>query len=179
VPGPRIVAPWGLRGTWHRTPLLAQAAEQFKTAVSRAETGLESREIHRHKVWATLGLHSAGGGAAYTPQEACFGPIRNMVKWHKRPSKAATLCHNFDSEMPCRRARPTTNDKASSLLPMNSFGKIVETRVRQLVGFAPDATELPAVLPETDIMRQPGTLSRSTPSRPAQNTGTGPARSAS
>ena len=82
-----------LRGRWHRDPLLARAAERFGTAVSRAEKGPESGGIRRHKFWGTCSLRSDDLGAAHTPQEPCFGSIPNMAKWHKRPQKAATLCH--------------------------------------------------------------------------------------
>ena len=82
-----------LRGRWHRNPFLPRAAERFGTAVLRDEKGLESGGIRRHKFWATCILRSDNLIAARTPQEPCFGSIPNMAKWHKRPEKAATLCH--------------------------------------------------------------------------------------
>jgi hypothetical protein len=82
-----------LAGRWHRNPLLARAAERFGTAISRAENGPESTGMSRHTFFAARSLRSDNLGASNTLQEPCFGSIPNMEKWHKRPQKAATLCH--------------------------------------------------------------------------------------
>ena len=82
-----------LKGRWHRAPLLVQAPEQFKTAISRPEKGLESGGIILHKFPDNRRLCFDDLVAAHTPQNSCFRSIPNMQKWHKRPKKAATLCH--------------------------------------------------------------------------------------
>ena len=92
------LARWGdqfrrLKGRWHRAPSLVQAPEQFKTAISRPKKRLESGGMIRHKFRGSRRLCFDDLGAAHTPRNSCFGSIPNMQKWHKRPQKAATLCH--------------------------------------------------------------------------------------
>ena len=78
---------------WHTTPLLARTDEQFETAVSRPEKASKSAGIDRHKFLQKRDLRPNDLGAPQIPQEPCFGSIPNLGKWHKRPRKAATLCH--------------------------------------------------------------------------------------
>ena len=82
-----------LKRRWHRDPCLARAAERFGTAVLRDEKALKSGGMRRYNLWTTCRLRSEDLGALHTPQEPGFGSIPNTAKWHKRPQKAATLCH--------------------------------------------------------------------------------------
>ena len=82
-----------LEGRWHRDPFLAQAAERFGTAVSRDEKALKSGGVRRYKLWIMCSLRTGNLSTPHTAHEPRFASIPNMVKWHKRPRKAATLCH--------------------------------------------------------------------------------------
>ena len=167
-------------GRWHRRSVLPLSEARAGTAASAGEE-LERGGSHRFKSWGIRNLRSGNLNTGAPRRNSAIDQFQARRSGTKGVSKAATLCHNFDSEMPCRRARPTTNAKPPSLLPPNSFGKIVDRLpIRQMVGFE-RGRHRNAGRPTRDGYNtlSQGSLSRSTPSRPAQATGTGPARSAS
>jgi hypothetical protein len=68
---------------------------QSNMVISGCESEIVSCRQERHKCCNSGSLRSEQVRGLSSPTEHRSGSIPSMTKWHKRPQKAATLCHFF------------------------------------------------------------------------------------
>jgi hypothetical protein len=116
---------------WHRLAVVPLFPERSETLVSRVEGGLKSGRRRRLKSSSIIRLQSDNHGSGRTEKSRRSGSVPGVAKWHKRPPKAATLCHF----LAVWRDLETTKDVAipwqMALVGLETFSALTRERVEQ------------------------------------------------